>query len=203
MTLLSPSPKLTHDGYVVDFGVVKKSVRAVCKSLNERVIVPLKSDVIEMFNTEENGLPHLRMECEDKAVFLFPNSDCFMAPIAHSTVEEIALYMYGRIVEGIGGEYLEERNVNEVREGGSKRRLRSESYYLHHLLHSSLLSSLSPQMVLKISEAPGQSAEIRLPIVQNFNRQHWEESGFNGKLRGGEGIKEWKPRGCCERCGNK
>ena len=31
-----------------------------------------------------------------------------MAPIVHSTVEEIALYMYGRIVEGIGDDYLKE-----------------------------------------------------------------------------------------------
>jgi hypothetical protein len=52
--------------------------------------------------------------CEDKTVFLFPTADCFMAPIVHSTVEEIALYMYGRIVEGIGDDYLKERNVREM-----------------------------------------------------------------------------------------
>jgi 6-pyruvoyltetrahydropterin/6-carboxytetrahydropterin synthase len=45
---------LQSDGYVVDFGVVKKSVRAVCKSLNERVIIPTNSDVISIYSTTEN-----------------------------------------------------------------------------------------------------------------------------------------------------
>eukprot|EP00520_Triparma_pacifica_P013240 CAMPEP_0118660198 /NCGR_PEP_ID=MMETSP0785-20121206/15540_1 /TAXON_ID=91992 /ORGANISM="Bolidomonas pacifica, Strain CCMP 1866" /LENGTH=202 /DNA_ID=CAMNT_0006553399 /DNA_START=32 /DNA_END=637 /DNA_ORIENTATION=+ len=151
ITLLSPNPLLESDGYVVDFGVVKKSVRAVCKSLNERVIVPTKSDVIKIFSFIENDAPHTRLECEDKSVFVFPTSDCFMAPIVHSTVEEISLYMYGRIVEGIGEEYLRERNVRE--------------------------------MLIKISEAPGQSAEMRLAVLPNFSRALWEESGFNGLLK--------------------
>ncbi|GMH61464.1 hypothetical protein TrRE_jg1706, partial [Triparma retinervis] len=54
ITLLSPNPMLQSDGYVVDFGVVKKSVRAVCKSLNERVIIPTNSDVISIYSTTEN-----------------------------------------------------------------------------------------------------------------------------------------------------
>jgi len=37
-----------HDGYVVDFGDVKKAMRELCKELNERLLVPSRSPVLSI-----------------------------------------------------------------------------------------------------------------------------------------------------------
>lgn len=36
------------DGYVIDFGILKKSIREICKSLNEKVLVPTKSKTMKI-----------------------------------------------------------------------------------------------------------------------------------------------------------
>ncbi len=36
------------DGYVIDFGILKKSIREICKSLNEKVIVPTQSSTLNI-----------------------------------------------------------------------------------------------------------------------------------------------------------
>lgn len=37
-----------HDGYVVDFGEIKKISRVICKDLNESFLVPMNSDVLKV-----------------------------------------------------------------------------------------------------------------------------------------------------------
>ena len=37
-----------NDGYVLDFGDVKTVVRGVCKRMNERVVIPVKSNVLSI-----------------------------------------------------------------------------------------------------------------------------------------------------------
>lgn len=37
-----------HDGYVVDFGEIKKISRVICKDLNESFLVPMKSDALKV-----------------------------------------------------------------------------------------------------------------------------------------------------------
>ena len=163
------------DGYVVDFGVIKKAVRAVCKSLNERFIVPVRSDVLLMdYVYNKKGAEHLRITCkQDDSVFLFPKSDCFMCPIQHSTVEEICLYMYGAIIEKIGPDYLLDRGVEKCRIG--------------------------------LAEAPGQQCFVDLDIKRGFQRDQWEKSGFNGTVNSPEAISPSADgrsalRGCLRSC---
>mmetsp|Transcript_22712 Transcript_22712/g.47278 ORF Transcript_22712/g.47278 Transcript_22712/m.47278 type:complete len:219 (+) Transcript_22712:114-770(+) len=106
--------RISSDGYVMDFGDVKTVARAACKQLNERVVVPSKSDVLDI-----RPLPtkpdHTILTCEDATVFVFPTSDCFFAPIMHSTVEEISLMMYGMIVEQLGASKLLERGIHKIK----------------------------------------------------------------------------------------
>ena len=98
------------DGYVVDFGVVKKVVRALCKEINERFICPMKSDVLQI--AKADGM--IAITCQDGAKFSFPEVDCIELPIVHSSVEEIAAYMCGRIVERFTRAKLEERGVRVI-----------------------------------------------------------------------------------------
>ena len=79
-------PLSPDDGYVLDFGDVKKTVRGVCEALNERFLCPCRSDVLDI----RDAGPNVELTAEDGAFFSIPLGDCAMLPIVHSTAEELA-----------------------------------------------------------------------------------------------------------------
>lgn len=81
------------DGYVVDFGDIKRATRAVCKELNERVIVPMLSDVLRI----EADVGEVHMTCEDGTRFSLPRGDCVLLDIRHSSAEELAEWFGNRL----------------------------------------------------------------------------------------------------------
>ncbi|HXC51208.1 MAG TPA: 6-carboxytetrahydropterin synthase [Candidatus Limnocylindrales bacterium] len=81
------------DGYVVDFGDIKRATREVCATLNERVIVPMLSDVLKI----EVDATEVRMTCEDGMRFSFPLGDCVLLDIRHSSAEELAAFLGERL----------------------------------------------------------------------------------------------------------
>lgn len=97
------------DGYVVDFGDIKRAAREVCGALNERVIVPMLSDVLTI--RVEGGQVHL--VCEDGTRFSFPEDDCVLLDIRRSSAEELAAFLGERlraalpVLEGRGVTVLE------------------------------------------------------------------------------------------------
>jgi len=91
--------QLGADGYVVDFGVVKKLARELCGQLDEKVLVPAASDVLTI--REENGQVQLLSET---GRFSFPRSDCVLLPIVHSSAEELARYLAGELRTRLEGE---------------------------------------------------------------------------------------------------
>lgn len=86
-----------RDGYVVDFGDIKRATRDLCKGLNERLMVPMKSDVLDI--RVENAQVH--MTCEDRTTFSFPEDDCAFLPIVHSSAEELAEYLGGQLLAAL------------------------------------------------------------------------------------------------------
>jgi len=99
---------LGPDGYVVDFGDIKKGARAICEEIDERTIVPLQSDCIDI--TQRDG--QVEFVCEDGSRFSFPASDCALLPIRHSSAEELASYICRRLVGTLA--VLESRSVSAV-----------------------------------------------------------------------------------------
>lgn len=85
------------DGYVVDFGDIKRVTHEVCASLNERVIVPMLSDVL-VIRLEDD---EIRLVCEDGTRFSFPADDCAQLPIVHSSAEELAAWFSARLRESL------------------------------------------------------------------------------------------------------
>lgn len=87
--------RLGSDGYVVDFGDIKKSTRRICKSLNEVFICPTLSECLNIthVNSVDGKAGNIDIECEDGARFSFPFGDCAMLPIAHTSCEELAKYV--------------------------------------------------------------------------------------------------------------
>lgn len=82
------------DGYVIDFGDIKKATRLLCKEINEYFICPMNSTSIDIKTVDGQ----ICLECEDGAKFSFPNGDCALLPLIHSSAEELAHYMWCRIV---------------------------------------------------------------------------------------------------------
>jgi len=111
--------KLCDDGYVIDFGDVKKIVKEACKDLNEYFLVPMKSDVIDI-----NTVPHTRdgvtvgeqieLRTEDGSFFSIPASDCKCLPIRHVTAEELAEYLWDDVVQRLTMEFLCRRGIRTM-----------------------------------------------------------------------------------------
>jgi 6-pyruvoyltetrahydropterin/6-carboxytetrahydropterin synthase len=129
---------VSHDGYVVDFGDIKAVARRICKELNEHLICPMRSDVlairVERLAARGADAPgggggggadgadgdgarappaaeQVCIECEDGAQFSIPRSDCAMLPLVHSTAEELAHYLWIRLVREYGLAALHARRV--------------------------------------------------------------------------------------------
>ncbi len=80
--------ELGANGYVIDFGVVKRITRETCAELDERMIIPTKSDCLAV----EEGAEQIVLISESGR-FSFPRADCVLLPIVHSSVEELACYL--------------------------------------------------------------------------------------------------------------
>jgi 6-pyruvoyl tetrahydropterin synthase/QueD family protein len=92
---------LGAQGYVLDFGIVKRIAKRVCDRLDEKVLIPAHSDCLQI--REEAGQVSLRYEDDE---FRFPAKDVVLVPIAHSSAEELARYLAGEMrhelaVEGV------------------------------------------------------------------------------------------------------
>jgi 6-pyruvoyltetrahydropterin/6-carboxytetrahydropterin synthase len=109
---------LGPDGYVVDFGDIKRATRRICKGLNELFICPCRSDALQICKRKNpNGGENVEIVCEDGSRFSFPLQDCAMLPIIHSSAEEIATYLCGKIVEEMSVEMLRARGVTSIEVG--------------------------------------------------------------------------------------
>lgn len=113
-------------GYVLDFGDVKKALKEVCAELNEHLIVPLNSDVIDI--RVDNVQGQLFMHCEDGARFVLPLDDCVLLPLVHSTAEELAEYLHGRLTTVLGEARLAESRVNWMEVTVSERPIQGASF---------------------------------------------------------------------------
>lgn len=104
------SNEISEQGYLIDFGDVKKIVRKLCKSINEYFICPMKSKDIVI--TEIEG--QVCMECEDGSKFSFPKADCALLPIQHSSAEELAHWLWCNIIRELGFEKLQNQSLRQL-----------------------------------------------------------------------------------------
>eukprot|EP00439_Symbiodinium_sp_Y106_P040483 s4102_g4.t5 len=102
------------DGYVVDFGDLKKVIRGICKEMDQRTLLPAKSDVL-CFCQDSNS-DKLEIQCQGGSFKLtqmpFPfaaeTKDCVLLPIVHTTAEELAEYIASEVISRIGS-FLQKR----------------------------------------------------------------------------------------------
>ncbi len=108
------SGEVGADGYVLDFGIVKQVTKAVCEELDERVLVPARSDCL----TVSYDGPSVVLVYEDGTRFVFPATDCVLLPIVHASAEELAAYVLSRLREGLGVHVM--RGITEIEVGVSE-----------------------------------------------------------------------------------
>ena len=78
--------------------------------MNEKFILPMQSDVLDIAIHDGN----VSITCEDGAKFSMPRGDCVELPLVHSSVEEIAAHLSGRIIEKFTHAKLQERGVRVI-----------------------------------------------------------------------------------------
>jgi 6-pyruvoyltetrahydropterin/6-carboxytetrahydropterin synthase len=104
---------LGPQGYVVDFGVLKRIARHLCERLDERMLIPARSDALTV--RTEGEVVIVRYEQDE---FRFPAGDVLLLPIVHTSAEELARYLAGELraalqTEGVAAPTAVEVGVEE------------------------------------------------------------------------------------------
>eukprot|EP00933_Yihiella_yeosuensis_P081542 TRINITY_DN9517_c0_g1_i1.p1 TRINITY_DN9517_c0_g1~~TRINITY_DN9517_c0_g1_i1.p1 ORF type:complete len:435 (-),score=58.02 TRINITY_DN9517_c0_g1_i1:265-1569(-) len=113
-------PKLQEEGYLCDFGELKKVVRSLCRQLDHKTLLPMKSDVLAIKSCKEIE-DHYEISCEGGARMLLPSQDCALLPIAHTTAEELAEYLWLEMVRGSLGAISQQRELQWLEVSVSER----------------------------------------------------------------------------------
>jgi 6-pyruvoyltetrahydropterin/6-carboxytetrahydropterin synthase len=100
---------LGSQGYVLDFGVVKDIARRLCKELNEKMLIPMQSDCLEIRADDDECV--VRYEQDE---FRFPRKDVALLPIVHSSAEELARYLVGRLREALRSEGIDKLRAIQI-----------------------------------------------------------------------------------------
>lgn len=79
--------------YVLDFSVVKKTMKRECDEIDHKVLLPLQNPKLAV--TEEGEFVHVAYD--NKPRYVFPRSDCALLPIPNTTVEMLAQYLAHRV----------------------------------------------------------------------------------------------------------
>lgn len=100
---------IQSDGYLMDYGQIKEICGKICKEeLNEKFLLPMKSDVLDIQFVNGNVL----LRCAvDGSEFALPQGDCALLPIVHSSTEELAVFLWERIIHDFTLQALQERGI--------------------------------------------------------------------------------------------
>jgi len=74
-------------GFIVDFKDVKSIVRRICKKLDHRFLIPLKSPLMDIHLSEDS----VEFQVEGKE-YKIPREDCCILPIESTSAEGLAEY---------------------------------------------------------------------------------------------------------------
>jgi 6-pyruvoyltetrahydropterin/6-carboxytetrahydropterin synthase len=109
---LTGSNTIAPDGTFVDKKYVKQAIDKACQELDEMFLCPVNSNVMDITVSHDRCRQEtVTMVCQDGSTFSFPKTDCAMLPLVHTTTEEIALYLWDRILQLVTADYLCRRGV--------------------------------------------------------------------------------------------
>ena len=79
-------------GYVLDFGLVKKLTKEIVDRLDERTLIPARSDCLRIEPLGEQM--RIRYEADE---FILPRKDLCLLPIVHTSAEELARFIWDEL----------------------------------------------------------------------------------------------------------
>jgi 6-pyruvoyl-tetrahydropterin synthase len=88
---------LSHTGYVLDFGLVKRLTKEIVERLDEHTLIPADSDCLKIEQLGSSQL-HIRYGEEE---FRLPLHDVCLLPIAHSSAEELARFIWNELCDAL------------------------------------------------------------------------------------------------------
>lgn len=94
---LRASGPIGADGAVVDFRLLKAAIRAECSALDERMLIPVECDALDVESHDDAVEVH-----EGERRFVFPRSDVVLLPVANTTCECLATYLLGAVRARLG-----------------------------------------------------------------------------------------------------
>ncbi|MCP5066742.1 MAG: hypothetical protein GY946_09260 [bacterium] len=98
------------DGLLVPIAEVKANIRALCKSLDERTLVPEKCPLLEVSHDGET------LEIEfGRRRYRLPGADTRLLPLQNVTMELLAMHLWRELARSLAGSAVE-RLVVEVEE---------------------------------------------------------------------------------------
>ena len=92
--------RLSPTGYVLDFGLVKRLTKEILDRLDERMLVPVESDCLQIEHLDSG---QLRI-CYGADEFRMPATDACLLPIAHSSAEELARFIWKELRDALNAE---------------------------------------------------------------------------------------------------
>lgn len=84
---------LSATGYVLDFGLIKRLTKQIVERLDERTLVPAESDCLKIERLGDSQI-RIRYGAEE---FCLPAADVRVLPIAHSSAEELARFIWNEL----------------------------------------------------------------------------------------------------------
>ena len=93
VTLDADAP-MHDDGLTFDYNILKKAVKQLCDDLDEQVLMPTRSPYLEI--DEQDDYTYIVFHGE-RIPFL--QRDLTLLPIRNITVEELAQYLLGKLLE--------------------------------------------------------------------------------------------------------
>jgi dihydroneopterin triphosphate aldolase (PTPS-III) / 6-pyruvoyltetrahydropterin synthase len=88
---------LSPTGYVLDFGLIKRLTKQVVERLDERTLIPAASDCLQI---EHLGGAQISIRYAGDE-FRLPEKDVCLLPIAHSSAEELARYIWQELRQAL------------------------------------------------------------------------------------------------------
>jgi 6-pyruvoyltetrahydropterin/6-carboxytetrahydropterin synthase len=88
-------------GYVLDFGLIKKQLKEIVDRLDERTIIPARSECLKI--DQIGNQVHVYYEQDE---FVFPAADLALLEIAHSSAEELARFIWNELYNSLNNQKI-------------------------------------------------------------------------------------------------
>ncbi|HTQ81235.1 MAG TPA: 6-carboxytetrahydropterin synthase [Thermoanaerobaculia bacterium] len=115
VTLELAGSDLNAWGLLADIETIKASVRALCRRLDSRTLLPAASPALAW--SKEGGAIEVRFGSRR---YLFPEEDVLVLPLANTSIELLARYFWGELAAGLRESNVEALSVSVEETAGQR-----------------------------------------------------------------------------------